>query len=84
MKKNILKCLAICVALFTIINSFLYIVFNFDCVDTLVKLLGFKEGIRGLPICLKIVVIIVAYIIIRKFDAIFDYAFENKDRRKYK
>ena len=84
MKKNILKCLAICVALFMIINSFSYIAFNFDCVDALVKLLGFKEGIRELPMWLKIVVIIGACIIIRKFDAIFDYAFENKDRRKYK
>lgn len=84
MKKNILKWIATCFGLFLIIDGLLDRIFNFECVDALLKIFGVKEGLTGVPKWLQIVVAIVVLILIVKYDIIFDYSFRRKNHRKYK
>lgn len=74
--KKILKLLAICLCLFLIIDSGLYILFDFECIGALIKLLGVKSVIS---VILRWIIIVVAILLIVKFDAIFDYAFKSHD-----
>lgn len=74
--KKILKVLAICLCLFLIIDSGLYILFDFECIGALIKLLGEKNIISVL---LRWIMFVVAIVLIVKYDVIFDYAFRSHD-----
>lgn len=74
--KKFLKILAICLCLFLIIDSGLYILFDFECIGTLFNLLGVKSVIS---VVLRWIIIVVAVALIVKYDAIFDYAFRNPE-----
>lgn len=74
---KILKILAICLYLFLLIDSVLYILFGFECIDTLLKLLGTKSVTT---VILRWIIVIVAIVILIKRDAIFDYLFRNEDQ----
>lgn len=76
MKKIFLKVLAICVWIFLVIDSGLYISFGFECISALLKLLGVKSVIS---VILRGIIITVAVILIVKYDTIFDYAFKSSD-----
>lgn len=79
MKKNFLKVLAICLGLFLIIDSGLYIFCGFECIDALLKLLGVKSVIS---VILRWIILVVAIALILKYNTIFDYLFKSKDRHK--
>ena len=66
------------------IDACLYIAFDFKCIDALFKLLGVEAGFRGAPSWIKIMIAVAMCIFVAKYDTIFDYAFRNDDRRKYK
>ncbi|MCT2879135.1 hypothetical protein EFR42_05555 [Lactobacillus delbrueckii] len=74
--KKIVKVLAICLCLFLIIDSGLYILFDFECIGALIKLLGVKPVIS---VILRWIIIVVAILLIVKYDVIFDYAFRSHD-----
>lgn len=76
MKKTFLKVLLICLIIFLIIDSGLYILFDFECIDALLKLLGVKSFIS---IILRGILIVMAVVFIVKHDLIFDYAFRSSD-----
>lgn len=74
--EKILKALAVCLCLFLIIDSGLYILFDFECIGALIKLLGVKPVIS---VILRWIIIVVAILLIVKYDVIFDYAFKSHD-----
>ena len=76
MKKKFFKVLAICLCLFSIIDSGLYILYDFECINVLLKLLGVKSVIS---VILRWIIIVVAVVFIVKSDSIFDYAFRSSD-----
>lgn len=84
MKKTFLKVLATCLGLFIAIDGWLYMAFDFECIDILLKLFGFKSGINVIPRWIIVVLAVAAWIFIVEYDKIFDYSFRSKDRRKYK
>lgn len=76
MKKKFFKVLAICLCLFSIIDSGLYILYDFECINALLKLLGVKSVIS---VILRWIIIVVAVVFTVKYDSIFDYAFKSSD-----
>lgn len=81
MKQKILKLFAICLLLFLLIDSVLYIFFDFECINALFKLVDDRSVIS---VILRWVIIVVAVVLLVKRDAIFDYIFESSDQRKSK
>lgn len=79
--KKFLKVLFICLALFTAIDAFLYIAFDFKWIDALLELFGIKGGINEIPEWIRIVVVITLLPLIVKYDSICNYLFENEDQR---
>ena len=69
MKKEFFKVLAICLCLFSIIDSGLYILYDFECINVLLKLLGVKSVIS---VILRWIIIVVAVVFTVKYDSIFD------------
>ncbi len=76
MKKIFLKVLAICLYLFLIIDSGLYILYDFKGIDALLKLLGVKSVVS---VILRWIIIVLTVALIVKSDSIFDYAFRSSD-----
>lgn len=83
-EKKFLKVSVICLFLFLTIDCGLYIFYDFECIDALLKLLGVNSVISVILRLIIIVVAIAIKIFIDKYDANFDYSFRSKDRRKYK
>ncbi|GAA0190248.1 hypothetical protein GCM10008918_11040 [Lactobacillus kefiranofaciens subsp. kefiranofaciens] len=68
--KKFLKVLVSCLVIFYVIDSCLYIFFDFRCIDAVLKLLGIKNGLNGIPKWISIIVCIAVLILIVKYDAI--------------
>ncbi|MBN6048986.1 hypothetical protein JY231_03530 [Lactobacillus helveticus] len=73
-RKKSLKVLVTCLAIFGIIDGGLYILFDFECIDALLKLLGVKSVISITLRWIIGVLAIAANIFIGKYD---------EDQRKY-
>ncbi|GHW00683.1 hypothetical protein lacNasYZ03_03700 [Lactobacillus nasalidis] len=69
-----MKILAICLCLFLIIDGGLYILYDFDSIGALLKLLGIKSAIS---VSLRWILIMAAVALRVKYGTIFDYAFRN-------
>lgn len=75
MKKKFLKVLVICLLIFIIIDNGLYILFDFEFIDTLFKQLGVKSVITMILRWIIIILAVAFEIFIGKYD---------EDKHKYK
>lgn len=75
MKKKFLKVLVICLLIFIIIDNGLYILFDFEFIDTLFKQLGVKSVITMILRWIITILAVAFEIFIGKYD---------EDKRKYK
>ena len=66
-----------------VIDSALYIFFDFECIDALLKLIGTKSLISIIFRWIIIGVALAACIFVIKFNKTDGYSIKNPDRRKY-
>lgn len=83
MRRKFLKILAIWLSILMVIDSALYIFFDFECIDALLKLIGTKSVISIIFKWIIIGVALVACIFVIEFNKTYDYSIHS-DRRKYK
>lgn len=84
MRRKFLKILAICLSILMVIDSALYIFFDFECIDALLKLIGTKSLISIIFRWIIIGVALAACIFVIKFNKTDGYSIKNPDPRKYK
>ncbi len=68
-----------CLSIFSLIDGFLYIFFNFECIDALLKLFGIANGLRGLNGVLKCIAVVICVIVLIFLDK-YDHSLRNEDQ----
>lgn len=84
MKSKILSVIVTTISILFVIDVSVDQLTGCSLLNSLLKLFGISVNIRSIPFWIRLIFVILAVVLIVKYDRIFDFSFRDSRDRKYK